>query len=99
MEQLKKFADATGNDIFDPEFDGGSWMIKSVETRETIEDFIRAAKGYASATKEKFGEIAGFKFIAFSEVQLRKGDRRRQLSVVDFGDVRYALDCDLTDYT
>jgi hypothetical protein len=73
-------------------------MIDAVETRETIEHFVAASNSYNECTREKFGEIAGFKFVAFARVQVRKGDQRRELSVIDFGDVRYALDCDLTSF-
>lgn len=97
--QLQAFAAATGNQLFDLDYNGGEWMIGAVETRETIENFVEASNHYNECTREKFGEIAGFKFVAFSQVQPRKGDQRRQLSVIDFGDVRYALDCDLTDFT
>lgn len=98
QDALNKFAAATNNELFDPEFMGGDWMINAVETRETIEDFVAASNNYAECTKEKFGEIAGFKFVAFSRVQVRKDDQRRSLSVIDFGDLRFALDCDLTDF-
>lgn len=102
MQDLKQallaFAAATNNELYDPEWKGGEWMIEAVETAETIENFVEASKNYDSCTKDKFGEIAGFKFVAYSEVQLRKGMPRRQLSVIDFGDKRFALDCDLTSY-
>ena len=39
-----------------------------------------------------------FPFVTFFEVQVRKGDQRRSLSIVDLGDVRIALDVDLTEY-
>lgn len=97
--QFQALAAATNNELYDPEYNGGEWMIEAVETRETIENFVEASNSYAECTREKFGEIAGFKFVAFAKVQLRKGHQRRQLSVIDFGDVRYALDCDLTDFT
>lgn len=98
-EQLKTLAAATNNEIYDPEYMDGEWMVEAVETRETLDDFVIASNNYAECTREKFGEIAGFKFVAFSKVQVRKGSQRRALSVIDFGDVRYALDCDMTDFT
>lgn len=98
-EKLAAFADATNNELFDPEWNGGQWMIEAVETRETLENFVDASNSYNECTREKFGEIAGIKFVAFSRVQVRKGDRRRALSVIDLGDVRIALDTDLTDLT
>ena len=97
-QALIAFAAATNNELFDAEYNNGEWMVKAVETHETIENFIEASKNYAECTCEKYGEIAGFKFVAFSKVQIRKGDTRRQLSVIDFGDVRYAIDTDLTNF-
>lgn len=98
-EKLQAFAAATNNELYDADYNGGEWMIEAVETRETIDNFVEASNGYAECTREKFGEIAGFKFVAFAKVQVRKGDQRRQLSVIDFGDVRVALNCDMSDYT
>lgn len=97
-EKLAAFAAATNNELFDADYNGGEWMVEAVETSETIENFVEASNSYNECTREKFGEIAGFKFAAFSRVQLRKGDQRRALSVVDFGDVRVAIDADLTDF-
>jgi hypothetical protein len=98
IDALATFSAATKNELFDPEWNGGEWMVNAVETAETIENFTDASKNYASRTKEKHGEIAGFKFAAWSEVQVAKGMQRRQLSVIDFGDFRVAIDCDLTDF-
>ena len=98
-EKLAAFAAATNNELFDAEYNGGEWMIEAVETRETIESFVVSSNGYNECTHEKFGEIAGLKFVAFSKVQPRKGDQRRALSVIDFGDLRIAIDADLTDFT
>ena len=105
MEMIQAFAAlaaATNNEVFDADLkkDGApwGWSGEAVETRETIENFVESSNGYNECTKEKYGEIAGFKFVAFREIQVRKGDTRRALSVIDFGDVRYALDCDLTAY-
>ena len=97
-ENLNKFAAATKNEIYDPEWQGGEWMVEAVETHETIEQFAESSANWASCTKDKFGELAGFKFVAWSEVQVAKGKQRRQLSVIDFGDIRVALNCDLTDF-
>lgn len=99
MKQMRRFAAATNNDLFDLDFQGGTWMIEAVETHETIQNFVDASNSYHECTPEQYGQIAGFNFVAFSKVQMRKGDPRRQLSVIDFGVARYALDCDLTSYT
>jgi hypothetical protein len=99
MNNLIKFAQATKNELFDPEYKGGEWMIEAVPTHETINQFLESSKNYASCTNDKFGEIAGFKFVAWREVQPAKGKQRRALSIIDFGDVRFALNCDLTNFT
>lgn len=95
-EKLAAFAAATNNELYDAEYNGGEWMCGAIETMETIEDFVQASNGYNECTREKFGEIAGLKFVAFSKIQPRKGDPRRSLSVIDFGDVRIAVAADLT---
>ncbi len=50
------------------------------------------------SSKPTFGKVAGFPFVAFANVQPRKGDQRRELSVVDFGFARFALDTDLSNF-
>lgn len=95
-EKLAAFAAATNNELFDADYKGGEWMVEAVETQETIEQFVESSRGWASHTKESFGEIAGFKFVAWSQAQIEKGQPRHALSVIDFGDVRYAIDADLT---
>ncbi|NNM70214.1 MAG: hypothetical protein HKM00_09690 [Gallionella sp.] len=96
QQALLTFAAATHNELFDPEYNGGEWMIEAVQTAETIEQFVESSNKWASCTKDQFGEIAGFKFVAWHEVQGAKGQQRRSLSVIDFGDFRMALNCDLT---
>lgn len=91
-EHIKLIAAATNNEIASME----EWMVDAVETQDSIEAFRDASARYAESTMAKFGSIAGFKFIAFSRVQLRKGDPRLMLSVIDFGDYRVALDTDLS---
>lgn len=88
--------EATDNDLYDADY--GGWMVEAVETHETIEQFIESSQKWAEATIEQYGEIAGFKFVAWAEMQSAKGQPRRTLSVVDLGDVRVALNVDLTDY-
>jgi len=99
-DALKMFAKATCNELYDATIGRSGaelgWMVGAVETHETIEQFVESSNRYSESTAPKFGEIAGLKFVAFNRVQPRKGDERRSLSVVDFGDVRIAIDCDLT---
>lgn len=94
--KLLAFAAATKNELFDPEYGDGEWMVGAVETHETIEQFVESSNKWASCTKDQFGEIAGCKFVAWSEIQVAKGKQRQALSVLDLGDVRVAIDCDLT---
>lgn len=98
--QLAAFAAATNNEIYDPapdpDGDPWGWMIRAVETQETIEHFLEAAKGYAECTAPKFGEIAGFPFVAFRKIQPRRGMPRQELTVVDFGGARVAMDIDVS---
>lgn len=96
QQALKTFAAATNNELFDPEWHGGEWMTEAVETRETIDQFIESSKMWNERSGVQRGEIAGFPFVTWSKIQVRKGDTRRSVSVIDFGDVRYALDADLT---
>ena len=100
QSDLIKFAAATNGEIYDPEFNGGTWMYQIEETHETFDDFVEASnRDWNESTKEKFGEIAGFKFMAFFEMQTRKGSPRQSLSIVDFANTRVAIrGCDLADY-
>jgi hypothetical protein len=95
---LNLISEATGGDLYDAEWDGGTWMHDAVQTAETLENFEDAAKNYAERGTIERGELAGFKFIHFGVVQTHKGAQRRSLSVIDLGDVRFAIDADLTDY-
>jgi hypothetical protein len=72
--------------------------VEAVETRETIYNFISASNNYAECSKDKTGIIAGFPFVAWANVQVAKGKQRRALSVIDFGEIRFAIDTDLADF-
>lgn len=91
MEQLKKFASATNNELFDADYRGGEWMVEAVETHETIEQFEAASNNWNERSKAIHGEVGGFKFIAWKIAQAQKGQPRQTMSVVDLGDVRIAL--------
>lgn len=73
------------------------WVGSAVETAETIADFQASAKNYAECTKAQHGEIAGFPYIAYKNVQPKKGQPRHPLSVIDFGDYRVAVNEFLPD--
>jgi hypothetical protein len=94
-EDLTKFAAAT-EDLYDPDY--GGWLVKAVETHDTLKDFEESSHGWAESSQMRTGEISGFEFLAWRQVQVAKGQPRRSLSVVDFGDVRVAMDVDLDEY-
>lgn len=97
-ENLKKFAAATNNELFDADYKGGEWMVEAVETHETLEQWEESAKSWNERSPMKSGEIAGFPFRAWKQVQAVKDQPRRAMSVIDFGDVRFAIDADLTNF-
>ena len=90
-DNLKKFAAATNNELFDADYKGGEWMVEAVETQETLEQFEESSKGWNERTAMKAGEIAGFPFRAWKSAQPVKGQPRQSMSVVDLGDVRIVL--------
>ena len=55
-----------------------------VMTHETLDDFVEAARGYASHGAIERTE----KTLVICDAQPRRGDVRRDVYVVDFGDVR-----------
>ena len=99
MNNLKKFAAATNNELFDPDYRGGYWMREHVETQETLEQWEASSAGWRERTAMKQGAVAGFPFRAWKTIQTVKGSPRQSMSVVDLGDVRIALPgVDLTVY-
>ena len=90
-ENLKKFAAATNNELFDADYKDGEWMVEFVETHETLEQFEESSKGWNERTAMKTGDIAGFPFRAWKTAQAVKGQPRQSMSVIDLGDVRIAL--------
>ena len=90
-ENLKKFAAATNNELFDADYKGGEWMVEFVETHETLKEFEESSNGWNERTAMKTGEIAGFKFCAWKTVQAAKGQPRQSMSVIDLGGFRIAL--------
>lgn len=95
-EYLEKFAKETNNELYDPEYKNGEWMVSAVETHETIEDFEESSKKWRECGNVKKGEIAGFKFAYWPKVQVNPGEKRRDVSIIDFGEIRIVLDNDIT---
>jgi hypothetical protein len=98
QQNIAAFATATNNELFDPDWKNGEWMIDAVQTRETLEQVLDSAKFWSEKSAANHGVIAGFPFVAYSKMQARRGDARRSLSVIDFGDVRYILECNLSHF-
>jgi hypothetical protein len=95
-QKLSALSKATNGEVFDLEYNGGEWMLRAVETQETLEQFAESSADWNDCSATKRGEIAGLPFVAWSRVQVRKGDTRDSLSVIDFGDRRIAVSVDLT---
>lgn len=98
-ESLLKFAAATNNELYDPAWQGGSWMTHATETHETLDDFETGSSEWVERSRARRGSIAGLPFVAWSSCQAVKGEQRRSMSVIDFGDIRVALDGDLYFYS
>jgi hypothetical protein len=98
QQALRKIHEATTGDLYDCDWNGGVWMPTAVETSDTLADFEAAAKNYAERGSIERGKIANFPFIYFGVVQTAKGQQRRPLSVIDLGEVRFAVYDDLTVY-
>jgi hypothetical protein len=98
QQNIAAFAAATNNELFDADYKGGTWMIDAVQTSETIDQIIDSAKNWAEKSTPTHGVIAGFPFVSYSKMRARRGDARRSLSVVDFGNVRYVLECNLSHF-
>lgn len=90
-EQLKAFAAATNNELFDADYKSGEWMVERVETQETIEQFIESSARWSERSPMKSGTIGGFPFVAWKLTQASAGKSRQSMSVVDLGNVRIAL--------
>lgn len=94
-EKFEMLGNATNYEVYDPAY---GWMHNAVETHDEIDDFIKASESYNECSREKCTTLAGFNFVAFECVQIKKGMQRHALSVIDFGDFRVAVNVDLTDY-
>jgi hypothetical protein len=95
-EKLADLCVATNGEIYYSEWDGGAWMHEAVETQETIENWIESSATWNERSAMKRGEIANMPFVSWENVQVRKGDQRKSISVLDFGDCRYVISQDLT---
>lgn len=95
---LQALHDLTGGDLYDAEWKGGEWMCEAVRTHETIDQFIESSQAWAERSAMKRGTIAGLSCVVWERVQAVRGQARRSMAVIDFGDVRVALDHTLADW-
>ncbi len=94
-EIFEAIANETGNGVYDVDLE---WMVNETFTAETLGDFTTAAANYAESTEAITGYIGDAAYIAWKSVQPRKGDRRQELTVIDLGDRRVALDTFYPDW-
>lgn len=95
-EKFAAISKATFGDMLYDEKMG--WLISAVETQETLDNWDDSKKYWNECAGRVEGEVAGFKFLGWSKVQMAKGDTRRSVSVVDIGDFRIVLDFDPRDF-
>src|SRR5574341_213375 len=89
--QLKALSEVTGGNLYDAEWQGGTWMIEAVQTHETIEQFIESSVKWTERSTMKRGTIAGMPCVVWDRVQAHHGQPRRSMAVIDFGDIRFAV--------
>ena len=87
---------ASGEELIDED----GWLIDVGETRESLDEWEQSSKTWRSKTAAYRGTFCGGAFIAWGSMQLRKGDTRDSISVIDLGDMRYVFhQCDLRDFS
>lgn len=57
-------------------------------SHDTLQDFATASEAYAECSKPRFEQIGGYNALFLDGAQVRKGDRRIDVIVFDFGTVR-----------
>jgi hypothetical protein len=57
-------------------------------TRDSLQDFATASEAYAECSKPRFEQVGGYSALFLDGAQVRKGDRRIDVIVIDFGTVR-----------
>lgn len=94
-EMFKAVSNTTlDKDLFDGEYNKNDWSCTAVETQETLGNYDDSRGEWSEVAGRVEGAVAGFKFIGWVTVQIKKGQARRSLTVIDFGDFRMALDFD-----
>ena len=63
--------------------------IEDIElTRDTIDDFKSSAKNYREHKKITERSVNGLPILEIKGAQVRKGDQRTDMHIIDFGNVR-----------
>lgn len=62
--------------------------------RETLADFDRNSHAWAARGKVRSGEIDGYAYWYAAQAQATRGQRRRDVIVIDLGDQRVIYGCD-----
>ena len=57
-------------------------------SHDTLQDFATASEAYAECSKPRFEQVGGYSALFLDGAQVRKGDRRIDVIVIDFGTVR-----------
>lgn len=97
-EALQALHDATGGDLYDSNYEGGTWMVTATETADTLDQFVAASEDWREVGCVRECRVAGLRAVYFGEVQARKGDTRREMTVIDLGDVRVAVSADVSEW-
>lgn len=97
-EALQALHDATGGDLYDADYEGGTWMVTATETADTLDQFVAASENWNELGCVREYRVAGLRAVYFGEAQARKGDTRRELTVIDLGDLRVAVAADVSEW-
>lgn len=97
-EALQALHEATGGDLYDAVWGGGQWMHSATETADTLDQFVAASEQWNEVGCVRECRVAGLRAVYFGEVQVRKGNTRRELTVIDLGDVRVAVAADVSEW-
>ena len=93
---IMRFAEATGWDLIDE--DGENMGYEIVLVRDTLEGFEEGSRYFNECAGFKKATVAGFPVLTCQRLQVKKGDTRTALSVVDLGEWRMSIDDDVSIY-
>ena len=88
-EELNKALD---NKLY---YEDGDCIYYEAETQETLADFLDSAKKWNERSDCKEFKLGNFNCLSWAHVQVAKGERREELTVVDLGDLRLVFNLDL----